>query len=89
MKTAIYLRKSRADEQNAENTLEKHKETLLEFAAKNNLTVTKIYEEVVSGESIFNRPEMLKSIVSYASYERKKGEWNNDFFLDIHFKLHK
>lgn len=69
MKTAIYLRKSRADEQNAENTLAKHKETLLEFAAKNNLTVTKIYEEVVSGESIFNRPEMLKLLSELENYD--------------------
>lgn len=60
MNTAIYLRKSRADELNPEDTLDKHKETLLEFAAKNNLTVTHIYEEIVSGESIFARPQMLQ-----------------------------
>lgn len=69
MKTAIYLRKSRADECNAEDTLKKHKETLLEFAARNQLTVTNIYEEVVSGESIFARPEMLRLLNDLDQYE--------------------
>lgn len=59
MKTAMYLRKSRADEMNPEDTLSKHKETLLDFAQKNQLEIVRIYEEVASGESIFARPEML------------------------------
>lgn len=62
MKVAIYLRKSRAEEISAtvEDTLQRHKETLLEFAGKNRLTITDLYEEVVSGESLYARPEMLK-----------------------------
>lgn len=62
MKTAIYLRKSRAEEaaETVEDTLKRHKETLLEFAAKNGLIIADIYEEVVSGESLYARPEMLR-----------------------------
>lgn len=59
---AIYLRKSRADadaELRGEGeTLARHKEALTTLARKMNLDVTHIYEEVVSGESIQNRPEV-------------------------------
>lgn len=61
---ALYLRKSRADvelEKEGElETLAKHKKILLELANKQNLNVVKIYEEVVSGESVQARPEMQK-----------------------------
>lgn len=64
MKTCIYLRKSRADEElekiNPGNTLNRHKETLLKVAEEKNLVIIKIHEEIVSGESIGQRPEMLK-----------------------------
>lgn len=59
----MYLRKSRAEQcQTIEETLRKHKETLLEYAVKNNINIAKedIYEEVVSGESLYARPQMLK-----------------------------
>lgn len=59
---AMYLRKSRAEEltDTVDETLKRHKTTLLEFAQKNNLVVAEIYEEVVSGESLYTRPQMLK-----------------------------
>lgn len=62
MKTAIYLRKSRAEEitDTLDETLLKHKESLLKFAAQNNLMIVSIYEEVVSGESLYARPQMLR-----------------------------
>ncbi len=64
MNVAMYLRKSRAEEltDTVDETLKRHKETLLEFAVKNKLAVSKesIYEEVVSGESLYARPEMLR-----------------------------
>lgn len=58
----MYLRKSRAEEltDTVDETLKRHKVTLLEFAKKNNLTMSEIYEEVVSGESLYTRPQMLK-----------------------------
>lgn len=59
---ALYLRKSRAEElaQPTEDTVAKHKSRLLEFAAKHQITVTDIYEEVVSGEFLYTRPKMLE-----------------------------
>lgn len=71
MRVAIYLRKSRADldaEARGEGeTLAKHKKALLKLAKHQNLTVVRIYEEIVSGESLFHRPEMnelLKDVES-------------------------
>ena len=62
MTVAMYLRKSRAEEltDTVDETLKRHKITLLEFAQKNGLTVSEIYEEVVSGESLYARPQMLR-----------------------------
>lgn len=63
MKVAIYLRKSRSDidDLTIEETLQKHKNTLLEFVSFHpEIEVTKIYEEVVSGESLYSRPQMIQ-----------------------------
>lgn len=62
MKAAMYLRKSRAEEaaDTVDETLKRHRETLTEFAEKNDIDVIEIYEEVVSGESLFARPQMLR-----------------------------
>ena len=58
--TAIYLRKSRSEEQqNAEETLARHKKALLEYAEKKQLNVIKLYEEsIVSGDNLYSRPQM-------------------------------
>jgi DNA invertase Pin-like site-specific DNA recombinase len=45
MNVAMYLRKSRADENNPLETLERHKEILLSYAKDNNLTVIDIFED--------------------------------------------
>lgn len=60
--TALYLRKSRADEadEHIGDTLRRHKETLLAFAAEQGLVIEDIYEEVVSGDSLYTRPQMLR-----------------------------
>lgn len=59
---AIYLRKSRKDveaEIHGEGeTLSRHKRILLDFASKSSFHIAKIYEEIVSGESIATRPQM-------------------------------
>lgn len=63
MNVVIYLRKSRADDINEpiEETLRRHKETLLEFAAnQDNMVISHIYEEVVSGDKLYARPQMLQ-----------------------------
>lgn len=63
-RVAIYLRKSRADleaEARGEGeTLSKHKKALLHLAKQKNLNILKISQEIVSGESLIHRPEMLK-----------------------------
>lgn len=60
----IYLRKSRKDrdaEMRGEGeTLARHEKLLLEFASKQRLNVTRIYKEVVSGETISSRPEVKR-----------------------------
>ena len=50
---AIYLRKSREeDNETREETLARHESILFDYCKKNDLTITKIFREVVSGESI-------------------------------------
>ncbi len=58
----MYLRKSRADDPNEtiEETLRRHEDTLLKFAAANNIVIRDIYKEVVSGDSLYARTEMLR-----------------------------
>lgn len=59
---AIYLRKSRMDitaESNGQgDTLERHRKRLQDLARYHKFAVTKIYEEIVSGETITSRPQM-------------------------------
>lgn len=66
-KYAIYLRKSRADieaeKQGEEETLAKHKRILTDLAVKRDLYVEKIYQEVVSGETIEARPQIQELMV--------------------------
>jgi len=61
---AIYLRKSRADleaEARGEGeTLAKHRRALIEMAHKYQYTITDVYEEIVTGESIAARPEVQR-----------------------------
>ena len=64
MKVCIYLRKSRADRDHPgvlpEDVLKNHEAILLAFADKNCFEIADIKKEVVSGESLARRPEMLK-----------------------------
>lgn len=64
---AIYLRKSREDEELKEETLARHEKMLLDYCKRNKLNIVKTYKEVVSGESIANRPEMQKLLDDVAS----------------------
>ena len=61
MNVAIYLRKSREDqEETREETLARHERMLFDYCKRNDLLIKEIYKEVVSGESIDNRPEMQR-----------------------------
>lgn len=65
----IYLRKSRKDrdlEQQTGNydTLQRHRAALLSLAKQRGYSISHIYEEVVSGDSISERPEMQKLLAA-------------------------
>lgn len=61
---ALYLRKSRADieaEARGEGeTLSRHRRELLALAKRQGYTIDAVFEELVSGERILDRPEMQK-----------------------------
>lgn len=59
MDTAIYLRKSRAEEGDPD-ALQRHRVALFEYAKNNNLNIIEVYEEIVSGAELYSRPEMLR-----------------------------
>lgn len=64
MKYAVYLRKSRADDPHEplEETLRKHREQLNAYMLQQGISVAPkdVYEEVVSGDSLYARPQMLR-----------------------------
>lgn len=73
---SLYLRKSRKDmeaEARGEGeTLVRHEKALLELARRQHLNVTKIYREVVSGETIAARP-VMQELLDDVSQGRWKG----------------
>jgi len=78
----IYLRKSRADleaEARGEGeTLKRHEKILLELAKKMNITVSKIYKEIVSGETIAARPVMQQLLSDI-----EKGMWKGALVVEV------
>ena len=79
---AMYLRKSRADielEATGEmETLARHEKILLGTAKKLKLPVTKIYKEIVSGETIEARP-----VVQQLIDEVERGLWTGVLVMEI------
>lgn len=73
---AIYLRKSREDlkaEARGEGeTLARHKKILTDFAARKGLYIERIYEEVVSGETIQDRP-LIQELINDCYAGKYKG----------------
>lgn len=61
-RAALYLRKSRSDDpsESINETLAKHYNILTEYAVKHDITIIATYKEVVSGDGLFTRPQMLK-----------------------------
>lgn len=58
---AVYLRKSRMEEGlDTEEVLRKHRQGLDECAQRHGLYIADYYPEVVSGESLYARPQMLR-----------------------------
>lgn len=82
MSYCIYLRKSRADRE-AElagegETLARHENTLLSLAKMQMLSVTKIYKEILSGETIAARPAMQELLQDVAS-----GIWDGVLVMEV------
>ncbi|MDQ0190727.1 recombinase family protein [Alicyclobacillus cycloheptanicus] len=79
---AMYLRKSRADmdaEARGEGeTLSKHRRTLMELAKRQRYGIVDIYEEIVSGERILDRPEMQRLLSAVQS-----GKYSAVLCMDI------
>lgn len=71
----MYLRKSQMDRDfenlSVEETLKRHRTILDEFTKQKKLNVTVILEEVVSGEALSSRPQMLKllDLVNTGEYD--------------------
>ncbi|MDR3765831.1 MAG: recombinase family protein [Butyricicoccus sp.] len=78
----LYLRKSRADieaeQSGAGNTLARHRHTLTELAARMELTIDAVYEEVVSGDTIAARPEMQRLLA-----EVEAGLWKAVLVMEV------
>lgn len=81
-KYALYLRKSQADQpdESIAEVLDKHRTMLMELADKMGVTIAQadIYEEVVSGESLYARPEMLRLLEQVEA-----GAYEGVFCMDI------
>lgn len=81
-KKGMYLRKSQSDQpdETTEEVLAKHRRMLMELAANMGVRIgdIDIYEEVVSGESLYARPEMLRLLVQVEA-----GAYDGVFCMDI------
>lgn len=82
-RVCIYLRKSRADEElektiGKNETLSKHRKALLKFAKEKNLNIVGIKEEVVSGENLLFRPQMLELLK-----EVENNQYSGVLVMDI------
>ena len=79
---AEYLRKSRADDphESVEEVLQKHRELLNNFMEREKIYVAPedVFEEVVSGDSLFSRPQMLRLLEAV-----EKGKYEAVLCMDI------
>lgn len=78
----MYLRKSRMDLEAESNgrgdTLQRHRACLLELAQSRGLPILKIYEEVVSGETITSRPQMQQLL-----HDVEEGRYGGVLVMEI------
>ncbi len=79
---AMYLRKSRADreaeEKGAGETLTRHRQTLIELAARNGHAIGGVYAEIVSGETIAGRPQMQRLL-----RDLSRGLWEGVYVMEV------
>lgn len=81
-KYCAYLRKSRSDRdaelRGEEETLARHKRILIEISEKMQKPITKFYSEVVSGDTISDRPVMQQLLSDVES-----GMWTGVFVIEV------
>ncbi len=81
-KYCAYLRKSRADRdaelRGEEETLARHKRILTELSEKMQKPISKFYSEVVSGETISDRPVMQELLADVEA-----GRWTGVFVVEV------
>ena len=79
MDAAQYLRKSRMEEgMDTQEVLAKHRKALAEFAASHGIHIIETYYEVVSGESLYARPEMLRLLEDV-----EEGQYDAVLVMDL------
>lgn len=82
MADCLYLRKSRVDMEaessGAGDTLSRHEQALLRHASTLGRTITHIYREVVSGETISARPQMQKLL-----RDVEAGAWDAVHVMEV------
>lgn len=70
IKVALYLRKSRDEEnEDKEIVLKRHETQLIDYCKRSNLTIVAVYREIVSGDTIENRPEMQRLLEAVSQKE--------------------
>ena len=77
----VYLRKSRADRDHFAqdiDVLARHERILMELAKKLNISITKIFREVVSGDTIDARPQ-IQQLLS----EVEEGLWDGVLVVEV------
>lgn len=81
-KYCMYLRKSRSDmdaERHGEGeTLARHEKALMELARRQNIVISKIYREIVSGETLAARPEAQALLADVES-----GMWDGVLVMEV------
>ncbi|MBD5395650.1 MAG: recombinase family protein [Lachnospiraceae bacterium] len=81
-KYCAYLRKSRTDRdaelRGEEETLARHKRILIELSEKLQKPITKFYSEVVSGDTISDRPVMQNLLADVET-----GMWDGVFVIEV------
>lgn len=61
LRAAVYLRKSRMEEgMDTSEVLSRHQQSLVKYAQAHRIQIMETYPEVVSGESLYARPQMLR-----------------------------
>ena len=80
MDVVMYLRKSRAEElkDTTEETLRRHREQLEALASRSGYHIILTFEEVVSGESLYSRPQMLAMLEAISA-----GDYDAVLCMDI------